>query len=237
LFFRYPKTTKDVLSNISMKFEPGKFVAVVGENGSGKSTLLKLLCGLYQTERGEIKFGDINSNDLASSYFSDHISVVFQDFGKYYMTVEDNIALGQKKPDSNKLRLALEQAGGVKMLESLDAGLQTSLGRSYKLGEELSGGQWQKIALARALYKDYEILILDEPTSAIDPISELNFFNTIKKGIEKKIIILITHRLHNLRLADHIYVLHESELVESGSFDTLLEQKGYFFRYFHAQQV
>jgi len=237
LFFHYPKTTKDVLSNISMKFEPGKFVAVVGENGSGKSTLLKLLCGLYQTERGEIKFGGINSNDLASSYFSDHISVVFQDFGKYYMTVEDNIALGQINPDSKKLRLALEQAGGVKMLDSLDAGLQTSLGRSYKLGEELSGGQWQKIALARALYKDYKILILDEPTSAIDPISELNFFNSIKKGIENKVIILITHRLHNLRLADHIYVLHESELVESGSFDTLLEQKGYFFRYFHAQQV
>jgi ATP-binding cassette subfamily B protein len=237
LSFNYPKANKDVLSNVSLNFEPGQFVAIVGENGSGKSTLLKLLCGLYQTERGEIKFGEINSNSLPSSFFSDHVSVVFQDFGKYHMTVEDNIALGQLNPDKKKVFESLQLATGSSILDSLEAGLQTSLGRTYKLGEELSGGQWQKIALARALYKEAEVLILDEPTSAIDPISEMNFFQTIKSNIGNKIVILITHRLHNLRLADQIYVLHESKLVESGNFDQLIDRKGYFFRYFQAQQV
>jgi ATP-binding cassette subfamily B protein len=237
LSFNYPKASKDVLSNVSLNFVPGQFVAIVGENGSGKSTLLKLLCGLYQTERGEIKFGEVNSNNLPSSFFSEHVSVVFQDFGKYHMTVEDNIALGQLNPDKKKVFESLQLATGSSMLDSLEAGLQTSLGRTYKLGEELSGGQWQKIALARALYKEAEVLILDEPTSAIDPISEMNFFQTIKSNIDNKIVILITHRLHNLRLADQIYVLHESKLVESGKFDQLIDQRGYFFRYFQAQQV
>ncbi len=237
LFFRYPNTTKDVLSDISMKFEPGKFVAVVGENGSGKSTFLKLLCGLYQTDRGEIKFGGINSNELAASFFSDHISVVFQDFGKYYMSVEDNIALGQINPDSKRLNLSLQMATGAKIPDSLDAGLQTILGRTYKLGEELSGGQWQKIALARALYKDYEILILDEPTSAIDPVAEFQFFQNLKKNIGDKIIILITHRLYNLRLTDFIYVMEDSKLMESGNFNELIQKDGYFSRSYNAQKI
>lgn len=237
LTFHYPNTNKEVLTNINMQFESGKFVAVVGENGSGKSTLLKLLCGLYKTEMGELKFNNINANDLPGNFFSKNISVVFQDFGKYYMTIEDNIALGQEFPVAGKIEKALKMSTGEQILTSLEGGMKTMLGRTHKLGEELSGGQWQKIALARALYKEQSVLILDEPTSAIDPLSELAFFRTVKQQIKNQIFILITHRLHNLKLADQIYVLHESKLVESGTFDYLISQKGYFFRYFQAQQL
>jgi ATP-binding cassette subfamily B protein len=237
LYFKYPNTGKDVLRDINMHFEKGKFIAVVGENGSGKSTLLKLLCGLYNTDRGGVYFGGINANDLSTSFFSKHISVVFQDFGKYYMTVEDNIALGLNQADPQRLEKAMDDATGSDILISLQSGMQTTLGRTHKLGEELSGGQWQKIAIARALYKKHQILILDEPTSAIDPLAELKFFSHIKKEIGDKIVILITHRLHNLKLADQIYVMNEGEVGESGTFESLMEHKGYFYRYYQAQQL
>lgn len=237
LHFKYPNTDKEVLKGINMHFEKGKFIAVVGENGSGKSTLLKLLCGLYNTYIGEIYFGGINANALSPSFFSEFISVVFQDFGKYYMTVEDNIALGLTHADPQRLEKAMHDATGSDILISLQSGLQTTLGRTHKLGEELSGGQWQKIAIARALYKKHKILILDEPTSAIDPLAELKFFNHVKQEIQDKMVILITHRLHNLKLADQIYVLYEGEVRESGAFDSLMEQKGYFYKYYQAQQI
>ncbi len=237
LYFKYPNTSKDVLKDINLHFEKGKFIAVVGENGSGKSTLLKLLCGLYNTDRGGIYFGGINANTLSTSFFSTHISVVFQDFGKYYMTVEDNIALGLNRADPERLEKAMHDATGSDILVSLQSGMQTTLGRTHKLGEELSGGQWQKIAIARALYKKHQILILDEPTSAIDPLAELKFFSKVKQEIEDKIVILITHRLHNLKLADHVYVMYKGEVGESGTFESLMEQKGYFYRYYQAQQL
>jgi ATP-binding cassette, subfamily B, bacterial len=196
-----------------------------------------LLCGLYGSDRGGIYFGGINANDLTPSFFSEHISVVFQDFGKYYMTVEDNIALGTNHADPQRLEKAMHDATGSEILVSLQSGLQTTLGRTHKLGEELSGGQWQKIAIARALYKKHHILILDEPTSAIDPLAELKFFNQVKQDVGDKIVILITHRLHNLKLADQIYVMYEGEVRESGTFDCLMEQQGYFYSYYQAQQI
>ncbi len=237
LSFCYPGTTKEVLKDINMTFTKGKFVAIVGENGSGKSTLLKLLCGLYGSTLGELYFNGIPSNELPGSYFSKYISVVFQDFGKYYMTVEDNIAIGQTYKDPQKIELALREATGEKMVQSLQAGIGTTLGRSHKLGEELSGGQWQKIAIARALYKDANVLILDEPTSAIDPIAEFEFFQNLRNNIKDRIIILITHRLYNLKLTDYIYVMEDTKVIESGSFNQLIQKEGYFSRYYNAQTI
>lgn len=237
LSFSYPGTKKDVLQGINMEFPSGKFVAIVGENGSGKSTMLKLLSGLYSTTDGDIFFNGLSSKEIPVSYFSNNISVVFQDFGKYYMTVEDNIAIGQADKDPKRIQEALKQATGEKISQSLHSGLGTTLGRSYKLGEELSGGQWQKIAIARALYKNAKVLILDEPTSAIDPLAELQFFQNLKRNIGDKIIILITHRLYNLKLTDFIYVMEEARVMESGNFDELIQKDGYFSRSYNAQKI
>jgi ABC-type bacteriocin/lantibiotic exporter with double-glycine peptidase domain len=212
-------------------------VAIIGENGSGKSTLLKLLSGLYKTEKGILNFDSYDANELPTSFFSKHISVVFQDFGKYHLTVEDNIGIGRSNPDTVKMKEVLRKATGQDLLETLESGLQTNLGRNYALGEELSGGQWQKIAIARALYKEHQVLILDEPTSAIDPLAEIDFFKTLKNGIGDKIIILITHRLYNLKLADYIYVMDDGRINESGSFDDLISREGYFYKYYNAQKL
>ena len=237
VYFAYPDTNRDVLQDINMKFPKGKFIAIVGENGSGKSTLLKLLCGLYKTKNGILTYGGVNANELPAAFFSDNISVVFQDFGKYHMTVEDNIAIGKHDPDAEKIKYVLNLATGQDILHTLQSGLKTSLGRNYALGEELSGGQWQKIAIARALYKDHQVLILDEPTSAIDPLAEIEFFTNLRSGMGDKIIILITHRLYNLKLADYIYVMDDSRVKESGTFDELISTKGYFYQYYNAQKI
>jgi ATP-binding cassette subfamily B protein len=237
LSFSYPGTENEVLKDINMIFPKGKFVAIVGENGSGKSTMLKLLCGLYSATQGELYFNEIPSGKIPGSYFSKNISVVFQDFGKYYMTVEDNIAIGHAEKNPEKIELVLKAATGDKMVNSLHAGIGTTLGRSHKLGEELSGGQWQKIAIARALYKDARVLILDEPTSAIDPVAELEFFQHLRENINERIIILITHRLYNLKLTDYIYVMEDSRIMESGSFNELIKKEGYFSRYYNAQKI
>jgi ATP-binding cassette subfamily B protein len=237
LYFRYPETGKDVLQDISMQFHAGKFIAIVGENGSGKSTLLKLLCGLYKTDRGSLAFSGVNSNNLPASFFSKHISVVFQDFGKYYLTVEDNIAIGQSVNDPERIKKSLQSATGGDLLESLHSGLGTTLGKTHNLGEELSGGQWQKIAIARALYKDSEVLVLDEPTSSIDPLAELEFFSNLKQQMGNRLIILITHRLYNLKLADYIYLMEDSQVRESGTFQDLIDKQGYFSTYYNAQKI
>lgn len=235
--FRYPNTDRYVLQSINMHFSAGKLIAIVGENGSGKSTLLKLLCGLYKTKEGILSFSGHDANQLPSTFFSQNISVVFQDFGKYYMTIEDNIALGISNPDSDKIKSVINKATGSNILENLHLGIQTHLGRNYALGEELSGGQWQKIAIARALYKDCKVLILDEPTSALDPLAEIDFFKNIKKEVNNKIIILITHRLYNLKLADYIYVMDDSFIKESGTYNELMQNQGFFYKYFNAQKL
>jgi len=237
LNFSYPGKDKVVLSDISMRFLKGQYIAIVGDNGSGKSTLLKLLCGLYKTSSGSLTFNGINANDLPASFFSSHISVVFQDFGKYYMTVEDNIAIGQEAVDRNKITFSLNMATGGNLPSSLHSGIDTTLGRTQKLGEELSGGEWQKIAIARALYKDCDVLILDEPTSSIDPVAEVEFFQSLRKNNANNIVILITHRLYNLKMADHIYVMESGRLAESGTFTELIELNGFFSKYYNAQKI
>jgi ATP-binding cassette, subfamily B, bacterial len=237
LSFIYPGTQKEILKNINMSFSKGKFIAIVGENGSGKSTLLKLLCGLYKINDGEILFSGKRANQLSPTYFSDNISVVFQDFCKYYMTVEDNVAIGGVTKDPVKIDEALISATGGMLIQSLHAGIETTLGRTHKLGEELSGGQWQKIAIARALYKDCPVLILDEPTSAIDPLAELEFFRNLREKMKDKLIILITHRLYNLKMADFIYVMEEARIQESGTFNDLIIKNGYFSKYYNAQKI
>ena len=237
LNFTYPNTVKQVLTDINMELRPGTITAIAGENGSGKSTLIKLLCRFYETEPTTILIDDISITAIQLNELRKNVAVLFQDFGKYYMTIEDNIAPGINKKDKKQLESSAEKAGLMEKIESYDMGFKTQLGRTFNKGEQLSGGQWQKIALARMFYKDSPILILDEPTSSMDPIAEHNVFQNIKKGIGNKIVILITHRLYNLKLADNIYLMADGKVTEQGTYDQLLEIKGDFATIYGKQKI
>ena len=205
LSFAYPNSKKFVLHDINFSCESGNIIAFVGENGSGKSTLAKLLCGLYDTGTGKIIAGKRNIQDIPEEEFRKNVSVVFQDFGKYYTSISENIRLGfGHEEDETKIVQSAISAGAHEFIVGKPLGYNTVLGRSFINSEELSGGQWQKLAIARAFYRSPQILVLDEPTSHIDPVAEYELFKEIRERFNEKIVILITHRLHNLKIADHI---------------------------------
>jgi ATP-binding cassette subfamily B protein len=238
LSFTYPQTSKEVLKNITMHFPAGKVIAIVGENGSGKSTLVKLLCRLYDVENNSIYLDGTDINAIAQDDLRNNITALFQDFGKYYLSIKENITLTHTYNDEAMLEEAAKKSGFLPYLSSFPAGYRTPLGRTYKNGQQLSGGQWQKLALTRAFYKKSPILILDEPTSALDPVSEYEVLKNLKKELHKdRVIILISHRLYNLKAADYIYVLHNGTIAESGTFEELLFQKGVFFDTYKTQMV
>ena len=237
LDFIYPQTQRVVLKDVDMEFAPGKVTSIVGENGSGKTTLIKLLCRLYEVDPGTIWVDNVDITDISPDGLRENITVLFQDFGKYYLTIEDNITLGSKKRDRQMLELAAKKAGLEEKIASFPARFKTHLGRTFKNGEQLSGGQWQKVALARGFYKNSKILILDEPTSSMDPLAEHEFFLNLKNEIEDKIVILITHRLYNLKLADYIYVMENGSIAEHGSFNELLGVKGVFANMYNKQTI
>lgn len=237
LDFTYPQTKTRVLSDINMVFMPGTITAIAGENGSGKSTLIKLLCRLYEAGPDTIFYGDTCITEIGINELRKNITAMFQDFGKYYLTIEENIVPGTTKRDYPHMDAAVIKAGLYDKIQSFPLGYKTPLGRTFKNGEQLSGGQWQKIALARMFYKDSNILILDEPTSSMDPVAEHTVFQNLKKDIGSKIIILITHRLYNLKLADEIYVMENGTVAEHGTFDELLAAKGAFANIYDKQKI
>jgi len=237
LKFTYPGTEMPVLENINAMFQPGKVTAIVGENGSGKSTLIKLLCRLYNATDGEVRIEDLNIADIATPALRQNISAVFQDYGKYYMSLEENIALNEEMADRQRLDEVSKKSGLAEKLNKMPNGYKTALGRTYKNGEQLSGGQWQKLALARGMYKQSKILILDEPTSAMDPNAEYEVFENLKADIDGRIIIVVTHRLYNLKMADTIYCMQNGSIVEEGSFEELISKGGMFSEMYKKQAV
>jgi ATP-binding cassette subfamily B protein len=238
LSFGYPGTGERVISDLNLSIGLGEMVAVVGQNGSGKSTLLKLLCGLYEPEsKGSLRFDGQDCIDLDDAFFSSSVSAVFQDFGKYYLTVEENVAIGHEQSDPERLYRSLKDATAEAVWQTLPEKTKTLLGRTYMLGHELSGGQWQKIALARALYKQAPLLLLDEPTSSVDATSERVFMDHLQSTRKDRITVLVTHRLQNLKNMDRIYVLDEGVLVEAGKFDELIALNGHFQKLYAAQQL
>lgn len=228
--FSYPQTHKQVLSDIQMSFPQGKVIGIVGANGSGKSTLVKLLAGLYVPEKGVIQLGGIPLDEIDKNAFRENSLVLFQDFQKYYFSVEDIISLGKHAESSHEdsLRRAIEKSQSAEFVYGLEDGPQTKMGRIFKGGKNLSGGQWQKLAVARAFYRDPKIIILDEPTSAMDAITETEVFRHFKSEGKDKVIILITHRLYNLKDADYIYVMEEGRIAQEGRFEALVEREGLF---------
>jgi ATP-binding cassette subfamily B protein len=239
LSFTYPGTERQILHNVSLTCKPGNIIAIVGENGSGKSTLIKLLARLYETPAGVIKIEDDCISAIDMPAFRENTVFLFQDFEKYFLSVTENITLGDSNPskDESKIIRAAQLSGADEFIQNLSLGYKTRMGRLFKGSEQLSGGQWQKLALSRAFYKDAALVILDEPTSALDASAESEVFKSIKEQMKDAMVILITHRLYNLKMADHIYVMKDGRIDQEGSFNQLIASEGKFKELYETQKL
>lgn len=224
--FRYPGSDTYALKNLNLKLRVGQRLAVVGMNGSGKTTMIKLLCRLYDPTEGEITLNGINIKKYDYIEYLDLFAVVFQDFKLFALPLGQNVAAAQQV-DQEKAELCLKKAGFGRRLHDLPQGLDTCLYKDFdKEGVEISGGEAQKIALARALYKDAPIIVLDEPTAALDPIAESEVYAKFNEIVKAKTAVYISHRLSSCRFCDDIAVFHEGRLVQRGNHEQLLAEKG-----------
>lgn len=235
--FRYPGSDRDVLSGVSFELKPGQTVALVGENGSGKTTLVKLLCRLYEPTSGRILLEGRDLAEYDPEQLRELIGVVFQDFVRYHATARDNIGYGRVGDLDNLERIesAAHLGGASPLIEGLGQGYNTMLGKWFRQGQELSGGQWQKIALARAYMRDAPVLVLDEPTSALDARAENEVFNKFRDLRRGKIALLISHRFSTVITADRIVVLEDGQVLEQGTHRELLELGGRYAELFTLQ--
>ena len=235
--FQYPSTTRKVLEDISLTIAPGETVALVGRNGCGKTTLAKLVCRLYDPQHGSISFDGIDLKEFEIRLLRREISVLFQDFVKYYLTANENIWFGNvdQPVDEQRIQTAADQAGVDELIRQLPHGYETILGKWFDNGEELSRGEWQKIALARAFLRKSQIILLDEPASSLDPRAEYEVFQRFKDLAAGATAIFISHRLSTVKMADRIFVMEKGKIVESGSYDELMEKKGSFAYLFDMQ--
>ncbi len=228
---------KQALADVDLVIPAGATVALVGENGSGKTTLVKLLARLYDPSAGRITLDGIDLREFATTALRREISVIFQDYARYNLTARDNIWFGNVAvaPDPSRIANAANSAGIGELIRALPHGFDTVLGKWFEDGAELSIGEWQKIALARALLRETQIIVLDEPTSAMDAGAEYKMFQRFREVTAGRTAILISHRLSTVKAADRIYVLHAGRVVESGTHDELLGKAGTYAHLFTAQ--
>ncbi|MBD2436930.1 ABC transporter ATP-binding protein [Nostoc sp. FACHB-110] len=236
--FTYPGSSKPALKNISLHLKPGEKLAIVGENGSGKTTLIKLLTRLYTPDSGRILLDGLDLQEWDVDVLQKRIGVIFQNFVRYQFTVGENIGIGDVNnlEDKHLWQIAAQKGLAQTFIEKLPHSFQTQLGRWFKGGQELSGGQWQKIALARAFMRTQaDILVLDEPTSAIDAQAEFEIFNHFRTLTQNQMVFLISHRFSTVRMADKILVIENGEIIEQGTHQQLLETGGLYARLFFLQ--
>lgn len=236
--FRYPNQQKDMLRNISFTIKPGEKIAIVGENGAGKSTLAKIMLGLYQPTEGEVRYDNRLIDEYDPASFHERITAVFQDFFQYEFTLRDNIVLHRPAEDSlddSRLREAIKKAELDSLVETLTEGVDSQLGIRFSGGRELSQGQWQKVAIARAFYRDFDMIYLDEPTAAVDPLTESAIFENLMELTKGKTAVFISHRLGSCRHADRILVLHKGTICEEGSHEDLIATGGVYANMFEKQ--
>lgn len=235
--FAYPSREQETLHGINLTLAPGEVIALVGENGSGKTTLVKLLCRLYDPATGAITVDGVDLRALDPVQWRREISVTFQDYARYALTAGENIWLGNvaAPPDPGRLAAAGRRAGADAAIRRLPQAYDTMLGHWFQKGQELSGGEWQKIALARTFWREAQVLILDEPTSALDPLAEADLFREFRALLHGRSAILISHRFSTVQMADCIYVLDQGRIVEQGAHAALLAQNGRYAQLYRAQ--
>jgi ATP-binding cassette subfamily B protein len=235
--FKYDGVEQYAIRNLSFKINPGEKIALVGENGAGKTTIVKLLSRLYDPTDGRILIDGVDIKDYKLSDLRNAVGIIFQDYQKLQMSVRENIAVGNigELNNQDKIESAAYKSLAKEVVESFEPGYDQILGKRFKSGVELSGGQWQKIAIARAYMRDSQILILDEPTSALDARAEHQVFLRFAELIEDKIAVLISHRFSTVRMADKILFLEHGQKLEFGSHDSLIEKGGKYAELFNLQ--
>jgi ATP-binding cassette subfamily B protein len=235
--FRYPGSSRLVLNGLNFSLRPGERVALIGENGEGKTTIVKLLTRLYDPVEGQVLLDGIDLRDYDLEDLYREIGVIFQDFMRYEMTARENIAVGRidRMNDQGLLQESAQKSMAVDVLRKLPAGFEQMLGRRFEGGVDLSGGEWQKVALARAYLRDAQVLILDEPTSALDARSEYEVFKRFAELTAGKMALFISHRFSTVRMADRIVVLENGRIAEEGDHETLTSLGGRYAEMFELQ--
>jgi len=235
--FSYPGSDKNVLENLWFGIEPGERVALVGENGQGKTTFVKLLARLYEPTEGSILLDGVDLREYSVEDLRKEIGIIFQDFFRYDLAVRDNIGAGRVEliRDDPALWEAARRSGADDLVARLPAGLEQMLGRRFEGGIDLSGGQWQRMALARAYLRDAQVLILDEPTASLDAVAEAEVFSNFAELTRDRMAILISHRFSTVRMADRIVVLADGKISEEGTHAHLVSVGGQYARLFEIQ--
>ncbi|HNH49513.1 MAG TPA: ABC transporter ATP-binding protein, partial [Myxococcota bacterium] len=234
--FCYPGSSREALSNINLKVASGETIALVGKNGAGKTTLIKLLVGLFRPSSGTIRVNDVDVATLSMSALRRRVGVIFQDFARLQLSMRDNVGVGwlPAREDDLAVGSAIQDGGAKDIVDRLPNGLETPLGRAFG-GDDLSGGQWQRVALARAFMRKSRILVLDEPTAAMDAEAEHEIFQRFRDLKKDRTAILITHRFGTVRMADRIVVIDGGRIAEEGSHDQLMARGGLYAKMFSLQ--
>jgi ATP-binding cassette subfamily B protein len=235
--FTYPGGTEPALTGLNLRIRHGELVALVGENGAGKSTLVKLLLRFYDPDGGAIRVGGVDLKDLDPAVLRSRIGVLFQDYASYELSVRENVIMGRPygAVDDRRVLDALRDARSEWLLKKMPKGLDSKVGRLFEGGHDLSGGEWQRLALARIMYRNADIWILDEPTSSLDPEAEAGIFAELKENLRGRIGIVISHRFSTVRIADRIAVIADGRVSELGTHDELLLAGGRYAQLFELQ--
>ena len=235
--FTYPGGTGPAVSGLSLHIRPGELIALVGENGAGKSTLVKLLLRFYDPDQGSVRIGGIDLKHVDPETLRSRIGVLFQDYASYELTVRENVVMGRPggQVDDERVMEALRDARSDWLVRKMPKGLDSKVGRLFEGGHDLSGGEWQRLALARIMYRDADIWILDEPTSSLDPEAEASIFAELKENLRGRIGIVISHRFSTVRIADRIAVIVDGRVAELGTHEELLIAGGRYEQLFELQ--
>jgi ATP-binding cassette subfamily B protein len=237
LTFTYPGGKEPAVDGLDLHIRGGELVALVGENGAGKSTLVKLLLRFYDPDRGAVRVGGVDLKNVHPEELRSRVGVLFQDYANYELTVRDNVVMGRPDAaaDDQRVLEALRRSRSEWLVKKMPSGLDSKVGRLFEGGHDLSGGEWQRLALARIMYRNADIWILDEPTSSLDPEAEAAIFSELKDNLRGRIGIVISHRFSTVRIADRIAVIVDGRVAEFGTHDELLRSEGRYAQLFELQ--